>query len=210
MLTVALTGGIASGKSVVAEVLKDLGCYIHHSDKIAHELMKPLSPVWKKIKEHFGENVINPDKTINRSKLGAIVFSNNDERQFLNNLIHPLVIKKEKEIIETLDREKKYNIFISEAALTIEANYARFFDKVVVVYCKREIQIKRLIDRDHITRTEAIKKIRSQMPSEEKLKYADYIIDTSDSLASTIEQTERLYRNLMMDYAIKYNDKLEK
>lgn len=210
MLTVALTGGIASGKSVVAEVLKDLGCYIHHSDKIAHELMKPNSPVWKNIKEHFGENIINPDKTINRSKLGSIVFSNNYERQFLNNLIHPLVIKKEKEIIEKLNREKKYNIFISEAALTIEANYSRFFDKVVVVYCKREIQIKRLMDRDHITRTEVLKKIRSQMPSEEKLKYADYIIDTSDPLASTIEQTERLYRNLMMDYAIKYNDKLEK
>ncbi|MBE0460875.1 MAG: dephospho-CoA kinase [Candidatus Aminicenantes bacterium] len=210
MLTVALTGGIATGKSVVAEVLRNLGCYIHHSDKIAHELMKPLSPAWEKIKKHFGENVINPDKTINRSKLGAIIFSNNDERQFLNNLIHPLVIKKEKEIIEKLDRKKKYNIFISEAALTIEANYARFFDKVVVVYCKRDIQIKRLIDRDYITRTEAIKKIRSQMPSKEKLKYADYIIDTSDSIASTIEQTERLYRNLMMDYAIKYNDKLEK
>jgi dephospho-CoA kinase len=204
MLIVALTGGIASGKSVVSSILEELGCYIHHTDRVAHEIMEPEKPAWKKIVAHFGEKILNKDKTINRSRLGKIIFSDKKEQNFLNELIHPLVLKKKKETIEKLEKEGTNTIFVSEAALTIEAGFTDFFDKVVVVYCKKEVQIERLIERDQISRKDAIKKLMSQMASEEKLKYADYIIDTSGSLQSTVEQTERIYRNLMIDHEMKH------
>ena len=203
MLIVALTGGIASGKSVVAKILEDLGCYIHNADKIAHDLMEPEKPAWKKIVAHFGIKILEEDKTINRSQLGKIIFSDAKERRFLNKLIHPLVFEKKKEVINRLEKEGHYNIFISEAALTIEAGFADFFDKIIMTYCKKEDQIKRLMERDGISRKQAIKLMKSQMQPQEKLKYADYIIDSSGSLQSTVEQTERIYRNLMMDNEIK-------
>lgn len=210
MLIVALTGGIAVGKSVVANILEELGCYIHHSDKIAHDLSKPGEPAWKKIVAHFGEKILKKDKTINRTPLGKIIFSNKKEQDFLNELIHPLVFEKKKEIIKTLKKEGRCKIFVSEAALTIEAGFADFFDKIITTHCRKEVQIDRLKKRDQISRAEALKKIKSQMPPEEKLKYADYIIDSSGSLQSTVEQTERIYRNLMLDYEMKYAVKNEK
>ncbi|MFW6160279.1 MAG: dephospho-CoA kinase [Acidobacteriota bacterium] len=204
MLTVALTGGIASGKSVVTEVLHNLGCYIHQSDQAAHELIQPGTPAWQKIKDHFGPSILNSDKTINRKSLGRLVFENPEERSFMNNLLHPLVMEKKKELINRLRAEGRYKIFISEAALTIESGYASFFDKIVVVYCPREIQLKRLIERNHLSLEMAQKKLQSQMAPEKKLPFADYIINTSGSIASTIEQSERLFRHLMMDYFILY------
>jgi dephospho-CoA kinase len=207
MLIVALTGGIATGKSVVADVLKDLGCYIHHTDRIAHELMEPGKPAWKKIVNHFGKKTLKENNTIDRAELGKIVFSDTNERKFLNELIHPLVFKKKEEIIKELRKERLYKIFISEAALTIEAGFADFFDKLITVHCHIDIQIKRLIERDRISRKEALQKIQSQMQSEEKLKYADYIIETSGSINDTVEQTERVYRSLLMDYEMKCGHK---
>jgi dephospho-CoA kinase len=203
MLIVALTGGIASGKSVVSKILEELGCYIHHADKIAHGLMEPEKPAWEKIVAHFGNKILNEDKTIDRSKLGKIIFSAEKERRFLNELIHPLVLEKKKEVINRLEKEGHYNIFISEAALTIEAGFAEFFDKIIMTYCKKEVQIKRLMERDGISRKQTMKIIKSQMQPQEKKKYADYIIDSSSSLQSTVEQTERVYRNLMMDNELK-------
>lgn len=204
MLIVSITGGIASGKSVVAKVLEELGCYIHHADEIAHELMEPEKPAWKKIVAHFGQKILNEDKTINRAKLGEIVFSDKNERYFLNKIIHPLVFEKKKETINNFKKEGRYKIFVSEAALTIEAGFADFFDKIIMVSCRKEVQIRRLMERDKISQEEAIKKIKSQMKPQEKKKYADYIIDSSGSLLSTVEQSERVYRSLLFDYETKH------
>lgn len=203
LLLVALTGGITTGKSVVADIFEELGCYVHRADKIAHHLMEPEKPAWKKIVAHFGEKILNEDKTINRKKLGTIVFSDKKERMFLNKLLHPLVIEKKKEEVDRLQTEGRYKIFVSEAALTLEAGFSSFFDKIVVVYCQKEIQIKRLMERDQISREEAMKKIEAQMPPQEKLKLADYVIDSSGSLQKTVEQTERVFRSLMIDYELK-------
>jgi len=203
MLIVSLTGGIATGKSIVADVFQNLGCYIHHADETAHRLMQPGTPVWKKIIKHFGKDILNKDRSINRPKLGAIVFADQDEREFLNSLIHPLVMAKKKDVIRRLGEEGRYKIFISEAALTLEAGFVAFFDKVVVVFCRPEIQIERLMERDGISRPQALRKIRSQMSPEEKTKYADYIIDSSGMIEETVEQTERIFRNLMLDYELK-------
>jgi len=206
MLVVALTGGIATGKSIVAKTLQNLGCYVHHADHIAHQIMEPEKPAWKKIVSHFGEEILNPDKTVNRKKLGTFVFNNEKERNFLNQLVHPLVLEEKKKIIDKLRKDGRYKIFVSEAALTIESGYAEFFDKIIVVYCSEEIQIKRLMERDNISREVASKKIGSQMPSEEKLKYADYVIDSSDTIQSTVEQTEKVFSNLMFDYRKKHGN----
>jgi len=203
LLLVALTGGIATGKSVVADILEELGCYVHRADKIAHQLMEPERPAWKKIVAHFGEEIMNEDRTINRKKLGNIVYADEEERRFLNKILHPLVLEEKKEEIKRLQKKGRYKIFISEAALTLETGFASFFDKLIVVNCQKEVQIKRIMERDQIGREEALKKIKAQMPSEEKLKYADYIIDTSGSLEKTVEQTERVFRSLMLDFELK-------
>jgi len=170
MLTVALTGGIASGKSVVAKVLEELGCYVQNADLVARELTEPDKPAWKSVVAHFGQKILNPDRTINRSKLGEIVFSDKKGRLNLNSIIHPLIFEKRKEIIHSLRKEGTYKIFISEAALTIEAGFTDFFDRIIIVLCKKDIQITRLMERDQISRTAALKKIQSQMDPEEKAR----------------------------------------
>ncbi len=207
MLVMALTGGIATGKSVAAELFRDFGCYVQHADKIAHRLMEPGRPAWEKIVDHFGTSILNKDRTINRSSLGALIFADEKERHFLNALLHPLVMEKKKELICRLRKEGQYRIFVSEAALTLEAGFASFYDKIVVVHCPPEVQIKRLMERDSISRQQAQKKIWAQMAPEEKIKQADYLIDSSGSLAHTVEQTERVFRNLMLDYELKYGKK---
>jgi dephospho-CoA kinase len=203
VLIVSLTGGIATGKSVVSKILQELGCYIHSADRVAHKLMEPDQPAWKKIVAHFGTEILNADKTISRAMLGAIAFRDEKERLYLNRLIHPLVLEKKKEVIAQLQKEGHYKIFISEAALTLEAGFAHFFDKIIVVYCRPGIQVQRLMERDRISREEALRKIKAQMPMKKKLKFADYIIDTSGSLPETVEQTERVFRQLMQDPDLK-------
>jgi len=203
VLIVALTGGIATGKSVVASILADLGCYIHRADQTAHQLMKPHSPAWAKIVDYFGPTILRKNGEIDRRRLGEIIFAEAEKRAWLNRLIHPLVLAEKKKLIAQLEKEGRYKIYVSEAALTIEAGYHHFYDKIIVTYCPPEVQLARLMKRDSIGPALAQKKISSQMPGQEKLRYADYIIDTSGSLQRTIEQTEGVYRYLLQDYYLK-------
>lgn len=207
MLIVALTGGIATGKSVIAQIWEQLGCFIHESDTLAHELQAPNKPAWKAIVSHFGKRILNPNGTINRKALGAIVFTDPEEREFIDELLHPMVMKKKKEIMTEVLRQGRHKIFVSVAALTIEAGYAKLFDKIIVVHCDKETQIQRLMERDAINRAEALNKIGSQMPQEKKLRLADYDIDTSGSLLETVEQAEKVYRNLLNDFQLKLSKK---
>ncbi|MBD3415440.1 MAG: dephospho-CoA kinase [Candidatus Aminicenantes bacterium] len=199
LLTVALTGGIATGKSIASKVFENLGCTVFYADREAHLLMEPEKPAWKKIVHHFGTSILNQDQTINRSKLGKIVFSDEKQRRFLNSVTHPLVNKRRLKLIDKLKQNPRNHIFISEAALTIEAGLADEFDKIIVVFCSPKIQTRRLMKRDGISEKEARNRIRSQMPHQEKKKYADYLIDTSGSISSTVEQAEKVYRFLIMD-----------
>ena len=203
MLTVALTGGIASGKSIVGNVLRRRGCHLDKSDEIAREIMAPDKPAWTKIVSRFGHDLLEPDRSINRKKLGGLIFGDREARHFIDSLVHPLVMKQKRETIARLEREGRVKIYVSEAALTIEAGFAEFFDEVVVVYCPEEVHIRRLMDRDGISREEACGRIRTQMPAEEKLEYADYVVDTSGSMEETIEQAEELYEELLLDARIK-------
>jgi dephospho-CoA kinase len=207
MLIVALTGGIATGKSVIAAILKKRGCFIHNADRVARELMKPGRPAWQAVARHFGSHILGPDGTINRPRLGEIVFSNTAEREFLNRLIHPLVLARKKRTVRRLEKAGRYQIFVSEAALTIESGFYPYFDKIIVADCPEEIQIQRLMKRDALSLQDARKRIRSQMPAVEKLKHADYVIHTSGSLEQTARQTECVYRKLLRAYRNKQKSK---
>jgi len=204
MLIVSLTGGIATGKSVAAGVFEDLGCYIHFADRVAHQLMEPAQPAWKKILDHFGPSIFKEDKTIDRNKLGSLIFSDEKERLFLNELIHPLVLQQRNEEIERIRKNKQHKVFISEAALSVEAGYVSHFDRIVVTHCPEEIQIQRLLERDRISREQALKRMRTQLPSSKKVEVADYVIDTSNGFSRTVEETERVFRSLTADYELLY------
>lgn len=200
VLKVALTGGIATGKSVISEYLKKKGCYVCYSDLLAHELMEPGNFAWEKIVEHFGRSIILPDGKIDRKRLGEIVFNSEEDRKFLNSLIHPLVLERKKKIVEELEKEGKRKIFVSEAALTIEAGFHSFYHRIIVAHAPLDIRLKRLMERDGIGEELALKKIKSQLPNEEKLKYAHYIIDTSGSIKETLKWTRRVYKALLKDW----------
>lgn len=203
MLRVALTGGIACGKSVVARILREKGCVVRSADEAAHDLMSPGRPAWKKILARFGETVLRPDRTVDRGRLGRLVFTDKDARRFMNALLHPQVMAGEKRLAARLERENRTRVFVSEAALTVEAGYASLYDKVVVVRCAAAVQVRRLMERDATGKAEALRKIGTQMPLAEKLRYADYVIDTSGSLRETIEQTEKVYAGLIQDAELK-------
>ena len=203
VLRVALTGGIACGKSVVAKILADKGCVVYSADEAARDLMRPGRAAWKQVAARFGPAILLPDRTIDRSALGAIVFSDPAARRFLDRLIHPLVAADQVRTVRRLEREGRARIFVVEAALTIEAGYAGLFDRVVVAHCGGPEQLRRLRRRDGISRAAALRKIGSQMPLREKLRHADYVVDTSGTIAATVDETERVYAQLVRDAELK-------
>jgi dephospho-CoA kinase len=203
VLRVALTGGIACGKSVVSRILSQKGCVVRSADEAAHELMAPGRAAWKKIVARFGESVLRPDGTIDRGHMGRTVFSDAEARRFMNALLHPLVMAEEKRLAARLEREGRTRVFVSEAALTVEAGYASLYDKVIVAHCAPAVQVRRLMERDAIGKEEALRKIGTQMPVAEKLRHADYVIDTSGTLRETVEQTEKVYAGLLQDAELK-------
>jgi dephospho-CoA kinase len=203
VLTVALTGGIACGKSVVADILREKGCFVHSADLAAREFMAPGSEVWRAVIGHFGRDILGSDGTIDRRRLGAIVFADADERSFLDALLHPLVLDQVRELVAEQRRLNRHRIFVSEAALVFESGFAPFFDRIVVVSCRENVQLERLMARDGIGRNEALRKIGAQMPQPEKIGRADYLIDTSGTLAETVEQTERVHAMLVSDEELK-------
>lgn len=199
MLTVALTGGIACGKSVVAGILREKGCFVHHADRTAHELMAPRGAAYRPVVERFGKDILAGDGTIDRKKLGDIVFADAAARAALDAIVHPLVLEATRRLAADVKISGRFALFVTEAALTIEAGFASSYDRVVVVTCDEETRIRRLMARDGIGREEALRKIGAQMPQAEKIGHADYVIDTSGTLADTVEKTERVFAMLVMD-----------
>lgn len=161
--------------------------------------MLPGRPAWKKIAARFGPSILRADRTIDRSALGCIVYADPAARRFLDGLIHPLVLAEQEKTVRRVQRGSRIRVFVVEAALTVEAGYAKHFDRVVVVHCGRAEQLRRLMERDGIGRAAALRKIGSQMPAKEKLRHADYAVDTSGTLAATVDQTERVYAQLVRD-----------
>ncbi len=196
MLTVGLTGGIATGKSYVLAVLRELGCEVSDADTLAHQAVEPGKPAYQDIVNAFGPGVLNEDGTINRAALGGLVFADTAKRERLNAIVHPRVYEAQAEWLAAVAARDPNAIAVLDAALIIETGSYKRFDKVVVVWCEPELQLERLMARNNLPREQAEARIAAQMPSEEKLKYADFAINTSLGFEDTRRQVEELYAKL--------------
>lgn len=197
MLRVGLTGSIGVGKSFVTSIFEELGCHVLDADQTAREVVMPGMPGLKAITEEFGEEVLNPDGTLNRKQLGALVFADESRRLLLNHILHPFIIARQDEIMREWEAEDPNGIGIIDAALMIESGGYKRFDKLIVVHCRPEVQLERLMLRDKLSRDEALRRISSQMSQEEKQKFADYLIDTSEGFDSTRARTAEIYQKLI-------------
>jgi dephospho-CoA kinase len=165
--------------------------------------MAPGRAVWRAVKARFGPEVLAPDGSLDRRRLGSMVFEDPAALRFLNRLIHPLVMKEQARLIKELAKDRPGTIFICEAALVFEARLEKHYDRVIAVRCRRELQLARVRERQGLSRREALARIKSQLPQSEKARRADYVIDTSGTMAETVEQVERLYAGLMQDASLK-------
>lgn len=195
MIIIGLTGGIASGKSLVARVFKDLGAHLIDADKIVHELLDTGQPAWKEVVDYFGSGIQLPNKAIDRRKLGEIVFNDREKREWLNRCLHPKVFEAYTAQVKHLSERQPDAVIVLDAALLIETGYHKRMDKVVVVYAEEEQQLKRLMERDRLTREQAFARIRSQMPLAKKRDHAHYVIDNTRGR----EETERRAREIFAE-----------
>jgi len=199
LIIVGLTGGIASGKSLVARIFKDLGAHVIDADRIVHDLLTPGQQAWEEVTSYFGSDIQRPDKTIDRRKLGEIVFNDSAKREWLNRCLHPKVFEVYVSQVKHLSDRKVDAVVVLDAALLIETGYDRKMDKVVVVYADEECQLRRLMDRDGFSRDQATARIRSQMPLSEKRLHADYVIDNCGSREETERQAKEVFVRLRSD-----------
>ncbi|MEK6409364.1 MAG: dephospho-CoA kinase [Acidobacteriota bacterium] len=197
MLKVGLTGSIAVGKTHVVSVLAELGCVTFDADKVAHSVMDPGRPAYEDIALEFGEGILAPGGSIDRQKLGAVVFADEARRLRLNEIVHPRVIEEQNRLLQEAEAKNPEGIAIIDAALLIESGGYKRFDKLIVIHCARETQIERLMQRNQITREDAERRVAAQMSSEEKLRYADYTIDSSGTFENTRQRVVEVYEELL-------------
>lgn len=198
MLHVGLTGNIASGKSYAALLFAELGAHIIDADAVVHELLASQTRTYEKIVKAFGKQILRLDGSIDRRKLGQVVFFDVEKRQLLNSITHPDVAGEILRRIFDLEQLSQSGIVIVDAALIVETGSYKMYDRLIVVTCEPVLQISRLTTRDHLTVEEARARMESQLAIEEKLKLAHYTIDTSGTLKQTQEQVEVIYRDLLI------------
>lgn len=196
MLRVGLTGSIAVGKSHVVGILRQLGCHVIDADQTARDVVAKGTAGLKRVVEEFGDEVLQPDGTLDRARLGAIIFEDSEKRVRLNVILHPLIMAAQDEQLRQWEAEDPEGIGIVDAALMIESGGYKRFDHVVVVHCRPEIQLERLMKRNNLSRAEAERRIRAQMPQEEKMRYADFLIDTSEDFETTRTRTVEVFQKL--------------
>ena len=194
-MIVGLTGGIATGKSLVAGELKRCGAAVIDADRISREVVEPGKPAYNDIVKEFGPGIIQPDGTVDRKALGNIVFCDPVALDRLNSITHPRIRERIREEAGRLSAGGDA-IVVLDIALLIEMGVRYEVEKIIVVYCDDEQQVQRLMERDNLTRVEAQKRLSCQMDIKEKLKYADYVIDNSGPMDKTIEQARALYGEL--------------
>lgn len=201
MLKVGLTGGIASGKSVVGEMFAALGAHVIQADLIAHQLMQPGERVFEEVVSHFGRGILDPDGTVNRAKLAEAAFSGEPPRvEELNRIVHPAVVRRQDEWMDEVGRRDPQGIAMVEAALILEAGAAERFDRLIVVTCNSDQRVHRWANRvkvdEETARREVGRRMAAQIPDLEKIKAADYVIDNSGMLDETRRQVQDVYAKL--------------
>ena len=200
-LLVGLTGGIATGKSTVSELLRQLGCEIIDADRLARDVVEPEQPAWKQIVADFGRGVVNADGTLDRKKLGAIVFADPDRRKRLEAITHPAIRARFQTRLDELAAQGFAGIVVFDAPVMIESGGYRNMDRLVVVVTDEATQASRLRTRDGTDDAEGRRKVASQMPLAEKAKLADYVIDNSGDRETTAAEVRRVFAALMADLA---------
>jgi dephospho-CoA kinase len=196
MLRVGLTGSIAVGKSFVSGVLRELGCHVIDADVVARRVVEPGTEGLRRVVEAFGPAALREDGTLDREGLGRVIFKDAARRELMNSILHPLIMAEQDEQLRRWEREDPRGVGVIDAALLIESGGYRRLDKVVVVHCRPELQIQRLMRRNGFSREEAERRIAAQMSQEEKLRYADYAIDSSGDYEETRGRTQEVYRLL--------------
>jgi dephospho-CoA kinase len=198
MLNVGLTGGIASGKSTVAKMFQAKGAYLIDLDKLAHLVEEPDQIAWKAIVDYFGPDILNEDRTINRVKLGLIVFPDREKLSKLNSIVHPAVFEEWRERIDEIREKNAAAIIISDIPLLIEAGMRHQVDVVILVHVSPEDQLQRLMDRNGCSREDAERRLSTQMPIDEKISHADFFIDNKGSLEKTEISVNAVWEELLI------------
>lgn len=196
MLKVGLTGSIAVGKTYVCKVLREAGVHVLDADQVARDVVAPGTKGLAGIVEAFDYAILQPDGSLDRAKMAAIVFADEAKRKLLNSIVHPLVIEAQDKWIREVEAADPKGIAVVDAALMIESGGWERFDKLIVVWCRPELQLARLMARSALTENEAKQRIASQMPQDEKKRYADHLIDTSEGFDDTRRQTLELVATL--------------
>jgi dephospho-CoA kinase len=199
MLRVGLTGGIATGKTTVAAILREFGCHVIEADKIAHRMIEPGGAAYDEVLREFGSGILTPDGSVNRPKLGAIVFADPERLARLNAIVHPPVLAAQAEELAAIERADPHAISVVVAALLVEGGYYKNLDCLVVTWCTPSQQLERLTHRDAargLTIEQARRRIESQISQEEKRRLADEEIDCSGTLEHTREQVTALFAKL--------------
>lgn len=197
MIVIGLTGGIASGKSTVSNILKVHGITIIDADKISREIVSPNSPALIEITKEFGSDILNESGVLNRKKLGAIVFNDNAKLSSLNNITHPYIREK---IVQKIlyFTNKGETMCVLDAAILIEGKFTDLVDYIILVYVNEVEQIERIINRDKISYGDAISRITAQMSFEEKKQFADYIIDNTGSVENTSIIANKIIKEIIL------------
>ena len=207
MLKVGLTGGIASGKSAVGEMFAALGAHVVQADRIAHSLMRPGEAVYNEVVRHFGREILNADMSVNRARLAEAAFgsaSDGGQRRSrieeLNRIVHPAVIRSQDEWMQEMGRQDPNAVAMVEAALILEAGARDHFDQIIVVTCDAGQRAARFAARQKIdlesARKEVARRMAAQLPDEEKIKAANFVIDNSGDLDHTHEQVRNVWEKL--------------
>jgi len=196
MIMAGLTGALAAGKSTVARLFQDCGAILLDADVLARQVVEPGKPAWRDIVREYGAGVLRPDRSLDRAALARIVFRDPAKLRILNAIIHPRVAREQARLTREIAHKHPRAAVIYDAALLIEAGAHERMDRVIVVTADRKTQIARLQRRDGLSRAEAMRRIRSQMPVAEKRRYADYVLDGMRPVSELRTAVREIYRGL--------------
>jgi len=197
MLNVGLTGGIATGKSTVVRMLVKRGARVIDHDGLVHALQEPGQPVWKRIVEAFGRDILGADDRIDRKKLGALVFDDEQRRKALEGIVHPAVLEEAQHQRDEIGRQDRQAIVLSDIPLLLEVGMQDLFDLILLVYAPPQVQILRVMKRNKMTRDEAEARLRAQMPIDEKLKVADLVIRNDGTMRELEKSVDEVWQELL-------------
>jgi dephospho-CoA kinase len=199
-LLVGLTGGIGSGKSAVSRQLAELGCRLVDADVLAREVVAPGEPAWRAIVEEFGRDVIAADGQLDRKRLGALVFADPARRKVLEAITHPAIVARRQAILDAWAAEGFDGVVVLDIPLLVEVGAVAHVDRVVLVYTEREVQLERVMGRDGFDRAEAERRVASQMPLAEKVRYAHFVVDNSGTPEETAAQVRAIHVALVAEH----------